>query len=232
MSTTILFTGDSITDGNRYKEEKDRGDLNHQIGHSYAYVINALLGSRYPERDFRFLNRGISGNRIIDLYARMYEDMTELKPDIVSILAEVNDGPQAEHAYHATGRDKYGTLYRMMLRELKQELPEVKIILCEPFIGQKGPVYDSNFERWKSCMEGYQEEVRIIAEEFGAVFVPLQECFDQACEKQDTKYWIWDGIHPTENGHGLIARQWLKYASELLEIPRERKMYGIPKESL
>ena len=28
MGTRILFTGDSITDGNRYKEEKDRGDLN------------------------------------------------------------------------------------------------------------------------------------------------------------------------------------------------------------
>lgn len=63
MGTRILFTGDSITDGNRYKEEKDRGDLNHQIGHSYAYVINAILGSKYPERDLQFVNRGISGNR-------------------------------------------------------------------------------------------------------------------------------------------------------------------------
>ena len=57
MGTRILFTGDSITDGNRYKEEKDRGDLNHQIGHSYAYVINAILGSQYPERDLQFVNR-------------------------------------------------------------------------------------------------------------------------------------------------------------------------------
>ncbi|MFR6162965.1 MAG: hypothetical protein ACLUJR_08075 [Mediterraneibacter gnavus] len=52
MGTRILFTGDSITDGNRYKEEKDRGDLNHQIGHSYAYVINAILGSKYPRKGF------------------------------------------------------------------------------------------------------------------------------------------------------------------------------------
>ena len=94
MGTRILFTGDSITDGNRYKEEKDRGDLNHQIGHSYAYVINAILGSKYPERDLQFVNRGISGNRVIDLYGRMYEDMVEIKPDIVSILVGINDGPQ------------------------------------------------------------------------------------------------------------------------------------------
>lgn len=213
---TILFYGDSITDGNRYKEEKDRGDLNHQIGHSYAYVIDALLGSRYPERDLRFINRGISGNRVIDLYGRVYEDLIELKPDVVSILVGVNDGPQAEHARHATGRETYGKLYRMMLTEIRKALPEVKLILCEPFLGQRGPVYDPDYALWSSCIHGYQEEVRQIAEEFDAVFVPLQECFDQACEKRDTLYWIWDGVHPSESGHGLIAAQWMKYAEQLV----------------
>lgn len=218
MGKTILFTGDSITDGNRYRDEKDRGDLNHQMGHSYAYVVNALLGSLYPEKAFHFLNRGISGNRIIDLYGRMYEDIVALKPDIVSILAGVNDGPQAEHTYVATGAEKYGTLYRMMLKELKQALPEVKFVICEPFLGKNGPAYDSNYELWHTCMQGYQREARAVAEEFSAVFVPLQECFDKVCERQDTKYWIWDGVHPTENGHGLIARQWIAYTKDLLDI--------------
>ena len=164
MGTRILFTGDSITDGNRYKEEKDRGDLNHQIGHSYAYVINAILGSKYPERDLQFVNRGISGNRVIDLYGRMYEDMVEIKPDIVSILVGINDRPQAEHARHATGKEAYGTIYRMMLGELKRALPDVKIVLCEPFMGADGPVYDPDKETWRTCMEAYQKEVKKIAE--------------------------------------------------------------------
>lgn len=214
MSTRILFTGDSISDGNRYKEEKDRGDLNHQIGHSYVYVINALMGSRYPEKELEFFNRGISGNRVIELYGRIYEDMIALKPDVVSILVGVNDGPQAEHGRHATGA-AYGTLYRMMLRELKEACPDVKLVLMEPFIGKEGPVYDNDYRSWAECIGAYQKEVREIAEEFHAVFVPLQEMFDKACEKRKTHYWIWDGIHPTEAGHGLIARQWLKYAGHL-----------------
>ena len=218
MGTTILFTGDSITDGNRYKDEKDRGDLNHQMGHSYAYVINALLGSLYPEKDFHFMNRGISGNRIIDLYGRMYEDMVALKPDIVSILVGVNDGPQAEHAHHPTGAGQYAALYRMMLQELRMALPAVKLVLCEPFIGQTGPVYDSNCAVWKNGMRGYQAEVRKIAAEFGAVFVPLQECFDKVRKEQGERYWIWDGVHPTENGHGLIARQWLRCTGKMLGV--------------
>ena len=63
----------------------------------------------------------------------------------------------------------------------------------EPFLGKRGPVYDTDTKAWQNCIREYQEEVRIIAEEFEAVFVPLQECFDRACEKQDTSYWIWDG---------------------------------------
>lgn len=228
MGKRILFTGDSITDGNRYKDEKDRWDLNHQIGHSYAYIVNAVLGSLYPERGYEFLNRGISGNRILDLYGRMYEDIVELKPDIVSILIGVNDGPQAEHARVATGAEKYGTLYRMMVRELKEALPDVQLVICEPFLGQNGPAYDSDTALWKQCMAGYQKEARDIAQESGAVFVPLQERFDEAFEKQDTAYWIWDGVHPTENGHGLIARQWLACTEKLLgtEDLGERLLYG------
>lgn len=214
---TILFMGDSITDGNRYKDEKDRWDLNHQMGHSFAYIINGLLGSMYPQKDFKFINRGISGNRILEMYGRMYEDIVELKPDIVSILAGVNDGPLWEHAHHATGVKSYGTIYRMMLSELKEALPEVKLILCEPFLGQNGLEYDEDKESWFTCIREYQEEVRKIAEEFDAVFVPLQECFNDAFQRKESKYWIWDGVHPTESGHGLIARQWLKYTKQLLE---------------
>lgn len=212
----ILFTGDSITDGNRYKAEADRWDLNHQMGHSYAYVVNALLGSAYPERELEFFNRGISGNRVLDLYGRIYEDMIDLKPDMVSILAGVNDGPLGEHGSRATGQEKYGRLYRMMLTELRRELPEVKLVICEPFVAESGS-RRADYPLWRTCIDGYRAEARKIAEEFGAVFVPLQELFDRACEKYRPEYWVWDGIHPTENGHGLIAKQWIECTKELFK---------------
>ena len=53
----ILFQGDSVTDGNRYKNPEDRWDKNHQMGHSYAYIVNALLGLHFPEKNFEFINR-------------------------------------------------------------------------------------------------------------------------------------------------------------------------------
>ena len=41
--------------------------------------------------EYEFINRGISGNRVTDLFARMKSDIINLKPDYVSILIGVND---------------------------------------------------------------------------------------------------------------------------------------------
>lgn len=42
----ILFQGDSITDGGRLKGKENAWDLNHQMGHGYAFLINAAMGCR------------------------------------------------------------------------------------------------------------------------------------------------------------------------------------------
>ena len=54
----ILFQGDSITDGNRYKDEEHRWDLNHQIGHSYAFIVSGLMGLEYARMNMEFVNAG------------------------------------------------------------------------------------------------------------------------------------------------------------------------------
>lgn len=215
--TIILFTGDSITDGGRYKKKSQEWDLNHQMGHSYAYIVNGLLGCLYPEKLFHFKNKGVSGNRIIDLYARIETDLLPLKPDILSILVGVNDGPIDRNDYSPTPVEKYERLYRQMLEEVCRALPECRLILMEPFVCRAGKL-KAEFEPWHKCVTGYAGVVRKLAEEFHAVFVPLQEEFDRRCQETEPEYWSWDGVHPTENGHGLIAMQWMKAAAGLLGI--------------
>ncbi len=214
----ILFTGDSITDGNRYKDPSLEWDLNHQMGHSYAYIINGLLGSLYPEKQFRFSNRGVSGNRVIDLYSRLDMDFLRLKPDIASFLIGINDGPGISHCSHSTGAQKYSHLYRMMLDEILENLPSIQFVICEPFVIDN-PRLNPGYSSWQSCIHEYQTEVRHIASDYNAVFVPLQEEFDRACQIREPSYWSWDGIHPTENGHGLIALKWMHCCADLLRVP-------------
>ena len=79
----------------------------------------------------------------------------------------------------------------------------------EPFFGKHRE--ESPGKYIKENVVFYQKASREIAEEFGLIFVPLQEVFDEASKNCDIFELLWDGIHPTTAGHQLIARQWKKY---------------------
>ena len=51
--------------------------------------------------------------------------------------------------------------------------------------------------------------MRKLAEEFGAVFVPLQEKFDEMAKKHGAENYLYDGVHPDVAGAKLIADEWL-----------------------
>ena len=57
---TILFPGDSITDAGRSR------DNNANIGIGYPTLLAGELGLAHPNQ-YNIYNRGISGNRIVDL---------------------------------------------------------------------------------------------------------------------------------------------------------------------
>lgn len=211
----ILFWGDSITDGGRLRGRENEWDLNHQIGHCYAYLISAKMGMEYPERDYHFWDRGISGFRISDLYAHIHEDVLALQPDCVSILVGVNDCQQK--FWDNIGGDPawFEQTYRLILKELQDKLPGVTLVLCEPFSLPVGK-FAEDYERWCSLFSPLQTIVAKLAKEFGAVFVPLQKPFTDACALREASYWSWDGIHPTVSGHALLAREWEKAVKPLL----------------
>ena len=83
----ILFQGDSITDGNRGRTE----DPNHIHGHGYVYLIASYLGANFPENNWVFYNRGVSGNTVVRLAERWRTDTLDLHPDVLSIMIGAND---------------------------------------------------------------------------------------------------------------------------------------------
>ncbi|GBG10042.1 hypothetical protein PAT3040_04750 [Paenibacillus agaridevorans] len=203
-SLTVLFQGDSITDGGRGRNE----DLNHIMGHSYPYLIASKLGHQHAEARPRFINRGVSGNRVSDLYARWNEDAISLKPDVLSILIGVNDASRIVNGLPSGVTDRFERAYRHLLEETREVLPDTKLVLCEPFILEAGTLAD-NWGSWSRKLSEYREVVRQLSGEFGTVHVPLQDAFDQAASRTDAAYWLWDGVHPTAAGHALIAGEWL-----------------------
>jgi len=200
----VLFQGDSITDGNRGRSE----DPNHIHGHGYVYVIAAKLGFELATTSPLFVNRGISGNRASDLYARWNEDFFHIRPDLLSVLIGVNDAWRIMNELPEGVTDRFERAYAHLLEETRERSPHTGIVLMEPFVLNVGaPAL--KWDAWRAKLSEYQATVRTLAERFDAVFVPLQEPFDRACGRADASYWLWDGVHPTAAGHELIAREWL-----------------------
>jgi lysophospholipase L1-like esterase len=200
---TVLFQGDSITDGNRSRNM----DWNHVMGHGYAYLIASRLWFEFPKQGYHFFNRGISGNRVPDLLKRWDTDTVALKPNLLSILIGINDTAAAVNV--ASSVNTFELDYRTLLQRTKIALPEVQLVLCEPFVLPVGKVKE-NWAAYTKELSQRQATTKQLATEFNAIFVPFQQAFNDALKKAPADYWIWDGIHPMPAGHELMAREWLK----------------------
>lgn len=211
---TCLFQGDSITDGNRGRNE----DPNHIMGHGYAFSIASRIGADFPEAGHRFYNRGISGNTIIDLAARWQKDTLDLKPNLLSILVGINDA----HAVvmgrsNATDASVFEKTYRDLLDQSLQQDPNLLLVLGIPFVY---PVGDrkQQWANWEEQTKMRADIVSALAKERNALLVDYPAVFDKAIKRAPADYWMWDGIHPTVPGHELMARAWIKAVSKRIHF--------------
>lgn len=202
----IVNFGDSITDAGRNREAPvTRKDA---LGFGYPLLLQAELGFENPEK-YLVINRGIGGHRIVDLYARVKKDVWNLKPDVLSILIGVND------VWHDLSDDPNGVdivrfekMYRTLLDETLAVLPNLKIMLMEPFVAH-GVTTDAKADDFAKVKD-YAKVVKKLAEEYHLSFLPLQEKFDELEAKYDPSYWTADGVHPTVMGAKMIANEWIK----------------------
>lgn len=210
---TIVFQGDSITDMAR---GRNSWDLNHLYGHSYVFLIASKLGFENPGSKTVFYNRGNSGDRCIDVAARWKEDTLDLKPDIISLLVGINDVIMDVENGGGVSAEDYEKTLCGIIEITKKELPGIRFVLCEP-IFFLSPAQEKYRKEFAERVPRQQEAVKLIAEKYGCVFVPLQEDFNTAYAAHPElgeEYWIWDGIHPTAAGHQIIARKWLKIVGD------------------
>lgn len=214
MSKLILFQGDSITDCGRDREEIT------STGVGYPNMVKGQLGYEHPG-EYEFINKGISGNRIVDVYARIKEDIINLKPDYMSLLIGVNDvWHELDGKHNGVSAEKFEKIYEMLIVEILEALPDIKIMILEPFVLEASATIATEIEpeRWNY----FKEEVPLraaaakrIAEKYGLSYVALQDKFDEACKCAQNSYWLRDGVHPTPMGHWLIKNEWMKAFQEM-----------------
>ena len=214
----ILFFGDSITDCGRDRNNPTVG--NGRFGSGYVMQAAGRLFEKDPEK-YEVINTGISGNRIVDLYARAKVDLWNYEPDVISILIGINDIWHELSYNNGVELDRFERIYDMLLEDTKKVLPNARIVLCEPFVLEGGSTcaieeMPDRYERFKQIY-GYAKEIKKLADEYGLYFLPLQEKFSEGESRIGSKFYAPDGVHPNVGGSALIASEWVKLFRESIE---------------
>jgi lysophospholipase L1-like esterase len=209
-NAVVLFQGDSITDAGRDRKREDSANDARALGTGYAFLAASQLLNERAGAGLKIYNRGISGNKVFQLAERWDKDCIALQPDLVSILIGVNDIWHKLNGQYDGTVEVYERDYRALLERTRQALPQVKLVVCEPFVLRCGAVND----RWFPDFDGYRAAARRVATEFHATFVPFQSMFDEACEKAPPAHWAGDGVHPSMAGASLMAETWLNVVAK------------------
>lgn len=193
----IVFFGDSITDCDR-----DREDLN-SLGNGYVKILADKLRPIYPDTDIELINKGVSGDRVQELLARVQTDVLDLKPDAVVIMIGINN---VWHKF-THGKELDLVEFEQDLKELITKLKEagIVVIFLEPFLL---PAPDKLRMR-----KVFNEELKIIdrvGEEMCDEFVAFDEMFNGLVESIPYSEYSLDGVHPTHRGSRLIANTAIK----------------------
>jgi len=191
---TVVFFGDSITDAGQ-REDPDR------LGNGYVRLLADKLTG------VTVINAGISGNKAVDLQARLDDDVLAHRPDLVSIMIGINDTWRKFDRDDPTSAAAYEASYRDLLTRITAT--GARLILLEPFVL---PVTDEQATAWRVDLDPKIDAVRRLAADFGAPLVPLDVELNKLAVDSGAAALAGDGVHPSEQGHAEITRLWLETA--------------------
>ena len=199
----LVFFGDSITDAGKREDYKD---------YSYGQgFLGFVAGELLYEKPFAYeiVNKGIAGHRIVDLYGRIQEDVWDQKPDFLNVLVGINDSRREFYHNEGVSIKEYEKIYRSIIEGTKERFPDIKIMLCAPFI-LEGAVKSEEYDEFFKMVKEYANLVETLAKEYGAYFFSFQRRLEEKAKENSPYCWLWDGVHPTRAGAKLLAEEWLK----------------------
>ncbi len=195
----ILFQGDSITEWHRDVNDPD------SIGDGYVAFAIDNLKKQFPEMDFQFFNRGISGNRTRELLQRWQKDTIDIQPDIMTLMIGVNDTWRRYDMDDPTPVEEYEQNLRTLLDDVKANT-NAKLLMIEPFLAH------ADNDLWR---EDFYEKVnayRRVAKEYADAYLPMDGLYAMMCVEKEPTHWSADGVHLIEPGNermGLYVSQML-----------------------
>jgi len=199
----VLFIGDSITDCGRRAASAPLGD-------GYVSLLRDLVISRWPERNIRWINKGIGGNRVTDLQLRWEDDVIREAPDWLSVKIGIND-------LHTHLFNMEGGVSPAQFREVYEEIlsraaakTKARLILITPFYISTDTSGQSFRSKVLAILPEYIATVEVMASKFEARLVRLQPMFETQLVHRPPDTFCPEPVHPNRTGHLVIAKEVLR----------------------
>ncbi len=194
----FLFLGDSITDS--FHDYDTDG-----LGEGYVRYLAEQLG--YGQNTVSVTNLGKDGSTSEDILPAFLRAGDKEAFHFISVLVGVNDALQIRSRNEMEILSSYQKHMTKLIETLKKSCPDPSsILLIEPF---SFPVPSRKPEE-TDLVRKLAKEAKTLAASGGIRFLAVQETFDHFAELDGTDYLTADGIHPTDEGHRLLADLWLK----------------------
>lgn len=203
MNMKILFLGDSITDAGR--DRLNDSDL----GSGFVHIFAGKLRLLYPDINFTFVNRGVSGQTMRDV-AEGADRNLECKPDLVVLLAGVNDVVCRFSEGIEISPDAFEESFRSAVRKVATS--GAKLVVLQPFV-----LNVPDKARYRRFFDKFLERMQKVVEEEGVDFIPLDAYFNGLCVSISPYDYAADGIHPTHRASRLIADNLIKMIKKYIE---------------
>jgi lysophospholipase L1-like esterase len=199
----FVLIGDSITDF-------FRNEINVPYGTGYVSILRDLVIAGWPERDITWVNKGISGNTVLDLAARWQEDVIAENPDWLSIKIGINDlwrrlDGQGVGVLPEQFRQVYTELLTLATTRIHPQ-----IILITPFYMHTDTAGESMEAQMLRMVSDYIGIVEELAAKFNTHLIRLQPLFQKHMQLRSPRTFGDEPVHPNHTGHVIIAKEILK----------------------
>ena len=199
----IVFFGDSITESGRNLLDPE------DLGVGYVKIAAGKLRLLYPDTNFKFVNRGVGGERTAELLKRVKKDVVDENPDYVVLEVGINDVwcrfSRGEEVTPEAFRANYLSLVDTILAT------GAKLCLIQPDALKMG-----DKQRFRPFLSRFNEAIREIAQEKDIALVPVDEIFMGVTQDIDPAQFATDGVHPTHRGCRYIADLLIKELKKCL----------------
>ena len=196
---TILFIGDSITDCGRM-------GANRPLGDGYVKMFRDFAVSREPAKRIAIINKGISGNTIVDLRNRWTDDVLRHKPDWLSIKIGINDLHRTlANTPQAVSPELFARSYDEILARTTKALPKCRILLIDPFYISTDRSSGSPRAQVLDRLPRYVSIVHRMSRKYRTRLLQTHAIFQRLLKHHESDLYCPEPVHPNFTGHLIIA---------------------------